>query len=553
MILRSSSAAWVTALGILSALLYFHGLGSSPPYLSIEEVSQARDAVAFAATGRDMDGRLLPLYFPEPGSPMGREPLFIYLSAALLQIVPFSEAAARAPSAAAGLLDVLLMFVVARNIFGRPALAATAAGLLMLTPVHFLQSRIGTQPIGTVTCVLGWLALLTAFLNTGRVRRLFAATVCLGVGMYTYNGGFLIMPVYFVLTLVVAWRRPVGDRKAALQAAIGGYLCVVLPLFVWYVIHPERITQLAGYYTHGEYNKDMGSTGFTGGGAIAHLDAWWQCFNPDKLFFSGDADLRFSTRGAGYFLLPLAVPMIAGVRHASRLLRTDVAFVVVVGLVLSPLPAAFVSNGDMKRWLPFLPFAIIVATAGIEFLRAGGRRVVEPCAIGILLIARWLTALASPLLLAAFVAQWTFAARRRAGYVCVAALTLLGALQMARYLSDYFGAYRIESSRYYGGNLRGAIRQAIATSAPGDCVRLDKRVYYLQDQWDLYTRAYNRLDLAQRTFWFDAAGGDEPPASCRGVTTVGDVDDTRFSTWRKTPIPELSGPVRLAVYRSDAP
>jgi hypothetical protein len=82
---------------------------------------------------------------------------------------------------------------------------------------------------------------------------------------------------------------------------------------------------------------------------------------------------------------------------------------------------------------------------------------------------------------------------------------------------------------------------------------LDKRVYYLAEQWDLYTRAFGRLDLAQHTFWFDGAGGDDPPTSCRGLTTVGSVDDARYSRWRATSIPELHGPARIAVYRRDAP
>ena len=105
--------------------------------------------------------------------------------------------------------------------------------------------------------------------------------------MYIYASGLVIMPVYFLLTLAVI-RRHQGDASArALRAAVTGFVLAFLPLALWYVLHPERATQLVLNYTHGEYNKGLGLKGFVGAAAISHLDAWWDCYNPDKLFFPG--------------------------------------------------------------------------------------------------------------------------------------------------------------------------------------------------------------------------------------------------------------------------
>jgi hypothetical protein len=60
-----SPLLWIAILSTASALLYFHKLGAINPYLSVEEVSQAREAVVQASTGRNVDGERLPLYFPE--------------------------------------------------------------------------------------------------------------------------------------------------------------------------------------------------------------------------------------------------------------------------------------------------------------------------------------------------------------------------------------------------------------------------------------------------------------------------------------------------------
>src|SRR5215470_17294367 len=96
----SSRALWIAvALAIASSAIYLSRLAWSPPYLSIEELTEARHALAFVRTGRSLSGQRLPLYPAEPGFEAGWEPVGIYSTAGLLKIVPFSEAVVRLPSA----------------------------------------------------------------------------------------------------------------------------------------------------------------------------------------------------------------------------------------------------------------------------------------------------------------------------------------------------------------------------------------------------------------------------------------------------------------------
>jgi hypothetical protein len=512
---------WIGLLAAAAAFLYFHRLDSTPPYLSIEEVSQAREAVIFATTGPADNGRPLALDSPEDDSRTLRDPLWIYLAplwvslaAVPLKVLPFSEALVRLPSACAGVLNVLLMFIVSREIFNSTRAAVIAAGLLMLTPAHFLQSRIGTGQIATVTFVLAWLIFMVRYINTDRQRDLSVATFCLGLGMYAYAGGLVILPVYFLVTLFVVRRRGGSTSTTALTAAGAGFGLAVVPLAIWHVLHPQHLVGLATYYTHGEYNKNLGWNGFLGANAISHLDAWWDCYNPDKLFFSGDSDLRYSTRSAGYFLLPAAIPMIAGAWYARRRLTSDTWVVLVSGLVFAPLPAALVSSSEIKRWLTFVPFALLAATCGAEWMLADRRRAVKACAIAVL---------------------------------------LLGALQARSFFDDYFGRYRVASAINFGGNLRGAIHEILAVSSSNDCALLDADVYYLKEQWDLYTRAYGRTDLAKRTLWFGPNDAVQPRLSCPATTVLARAGDKRLADWHSIPVPELNGGVVLAVYRRHAP
>ena len=192
---RSSRALWIAVLVAGVGFLYLARLGSLPPYLSIEEVTQARHAIALATTGRSLSGQRWPLYPAEPGYEAGWEPIGIYSTAALLKVAPFSETLVRLPSAIAGVLNVVLMFVLVRRVFRTDALALVAALVLATAPGHFLHSRIGTSQIITVTFQLAWLTLLVRFLDTRRTRDVFAATLSLGLGIYSYPAALIVVPL----------------------------------------------------------------------------------------------------------------------------------------------------------------------------------------------------------------------------------------------------------------------------------------------------------------------------------------------------------------------
>ena len=485
---------------VLTAALQTARLGSSPPYLSIEEISVAREAVVLAGTGRNADGQLLPLYFPDGGSHTIREPVWVYWAAALLSFLPFSETLVRMPSACAAVIDVVLMFLVAREIFGATRLATLASALLLLSPGHFIQGRIASMQIGTVTMTLAWVWFMVRYLRMHRRRDIVLAASCLAAGMYIYAAALIVMPIYFAVTALLVMRQRDAAARRDLLAAGATFGLLLVPIAAWFVVHPNHILGEVAYYTHGEYNKDLGWRGFLGTDAVQHLDRWWSSYSPDHLFFSGDADMRFSTRTAGYFLLAMAFPLAIGFVTARRSLSPDIWLLLWTGFVLAPVPAAVVSNDELKRFLTLVPFGVLIATCGLQWMLARGR------------VAR----------------------------LCSALLIAFGLIQAATFLNYYFGAYRAVAATKMGGNLPGAVHEMLALAAPTDCVLIAVEPYYFQDEWNLYTRAYRRHFVTTRRF--------AETSSCAGVTALGEPGDPRFEGWRTIPIPEMNGETRLAVY-----
>src|SRR5215510_14863266 len=151
-----------TRLAIFAALVlafYGSGLSHTPPHLHHDEAIIALQAHCIAHTAHDIEGRRLPLYFfmPHLGDRAWYQPAIIYFTAMFLEVLPSGEASFRFPTAVIATLDVLLMFFVARRLFGSDRWGWIAATLLAVTTTHYLLGRVVFDFIYPLPFILGWL------------------------------------------------------------------------------------------------------------------------------------------------------------------------------------------------------------------------------------------------------------------------------------------------------------------------------------------------------------------------------------------------------------
>src|SRR5436190_4500125 len=131
----------VIVLGLGTLVLYAFGLSWAPVHPHFDELRFAEQSMSVASTWRDTNGRLLPIYFQmEPG--VWFHPIGVYLPAIAFKLFGVSIAAMRAPTALLGVLDVILVFFIARRMFRSDLLAFVAGALLAMAPAHFIHSRI---------------------------------------------------------------------------------------------------------------------------------------------------------------------------------------------------------------------------------------------------------------------------------------------------------------------------------------------------------------------------------------------------------------------------
>lgn len=472
-----------TLLALATGVLYGSALAVAPVYLSHDEVHFALQSEAIATTGRDVSGNRLPLYFQEPGFSIGRDPVYIYATALVLQFVPLSESALRLPSVIAAAVTVGLVVIAASEVFGSVTLGVIAGSLLALTPTMFIHGRQALSVMHPLPFVLSWMTLLLIYLRTRRLTLLLAATASLGAGLYSYLGMTVFVPLYAGMTAAIL----IGQRRWAHLGLAGATLAVVLmPMAAWYVTHPSRLGEIVGGYRiyDPSLNPLQGARDLTSWSSLGNRsDVYWQAFNPSRLFFSGESSLNESTRTAGTF--PLAFLLLLPIGLSSLVRRPVSAphLLIVVGMVTAPLPAVLVLDGEVRRYLVIAIFAAFIATAGVARLWSMGGIAARGVAI---------LALAS--------VPWLFQS----------------------FYQDYLGDWRVNSSRYFGGNIRGAVDVVLAsprTDAPSQ-VLLSSQVPYLDVYWELYRRMRRRDDLAGRVRGLALADGRPVEAPPRSVAVL---------------------------------
>ncbi|MGH9142709.1 MAG: ArnT family glycosyltransferase [Vicinamibacterales bacterium] len=540
--------------------LYAWRLQDAPVYLSPDEAIIAVDAHTLATTGRDVAGVPLPLYFKVqmPGESRWGwfTPAIFYFTALFLKTAPLSERIVRLPTACIGAMDVMLVYFVARKLFTGAGYALAAATLLALAPAHFILSRYALDYVYPLPFILAWLLCLLVFLENGRLPWLFAATMCLGVGFYSYIASVLLMAMYLTLTGLVLFL--VKQRGRACAAAATGFALPLLPFAVWFLKHPTVLSDTAARYNLYDARKLNALQGVREFFSYPNLERlsslYWTYFSPSFLFFSGDGQITFSTRSVGVLLLPLALLLPFGC-YQVIVRRPSVANVLVlIGFVTAPAAAVLVPEpAAINRAVALLPFAALLAAFGLELLWTApgfrpGRTMLASGGAALLALGLsygvWRLATqgriggATPLLIVAggVALALAFVARPwSAGRLLACALIAVIPIQFARFSADYFGDYRLRSNSWLGGNLRGALEQVIDLADRGGGTRIyfanlqssaglmDTRNRWMDAYWRFYLGKHNREQLLERSGRLDATDVRTLPAHSIVLANDGDL------------------------------
>lgn len=458
------------ALALLTFAVYAWRISDTPIYLHDAEVLFALHIHAMATTLHDANGRLLPLYIqmPQIGENVWFHPMLVYFSAPFLAVLPLTEWSLRLPTVVVGVVDVVLMFAVARRIFASRGWGVFAAALLLTTPAHFIHSRFAMDYIYPLPFVLGWLWCLLRYDEDGDGKWIALSAFVLGVGFFSYIGAVMLVPLYFLITCAyVLHRQRRVDRTIWFGAA--AFVLPLLLLVLWLPAHPDMIQETVSRYgVPGTSRLSAIRQLLTYNQIQEYISRYWQLSSPGYLFLVGSSNWVDSTRHAGVFLFPVAILLVAGLCDFAIEPQPPVKWVVLAGAIVAPIGAVFVGEPwAIQRELELLPFVVLLSTFG-------ARRML-----------RSTSALAR---------------------VAVVASAVVCAAQFAYFTHDYFGDYRLNSIGWFGSNLRGTVDEVLREreSDPPEAIYISTTIPYAMENWKLYLAGRHRDDWWPRLRSFDA-------------------------------------------------
>ncbi len=337
---------------LVAAGLRLWQLGDWPPGLYRDEAFNGLDALGVLA-GQHA------LFFDANN---GREPAYIYLTAAAIGLLGRSVLALRLGAALAGIATTFLTYLLARSWFGwRAGLLAAWLWAVTLWPLHL--SRIGLR------AVLLPAALALAFwLGTCAYRRhdrrwWLLAGLAYGATFYTYLAARFTPIVLALLLSYLLLNRPRERhrlRVAVLWGGLGAGL-ILLPLALLAAQQPELIMGRAGQVS--VFSESV-NEGDPWGTLLRHTGRTLGLF-----LLRGDDIGRHNPPGRPLFDLLMALPFLAGLLWALRHWRRPAAAALLLWVAVMLGPTLLAEDAPhFLRAVGILPAALLLPALGLSKL-----------------------------------------------------------------------------------------------------------------------------------------------------------------------------------------
>jgi 4-amino-4-deoxy-L-arabinose transferase-like glycosyltransferase len=370
---------WLVLILLLAAFLRFYQLTGTPPSLNWDEVSHGYNAYSILKTGKDEWGFTFPTIFRAYGD--YKLPVYIYLTSGSVGLFGLNAWAVRFPSALAGVLSVLLTYLLAKKLFKKESIALLSAFFLAISPWHLFLSRPAFEANLASFLVIGGIY----FFLQGLERKWFLplGVFLLGLSTYAYNSARVFVPLVLI-TLFFLYQSSLGgwmrNRKREVILSMVLLLLFFIPLvysfvspsgwarFKWVSVLDQgainRINMARGSSNLPQplprliHNK---LTYFT----IAYTKNYFSNLSPKYLFLRGGSNYQYNIPGKGV-IYPIQAPFILlGLYWLFKNWRKKESKLILFWWLLAIVPAAATQeNPHVLRTILVLPMPQVLAALG---------------------------------------------------------------------------------------------------------------------------------------------------------------------------------------------
>jgi 4-amino-4-deoxy-L-arabinose transferase-like glycosyltransferase len=359
----SRSSLLIVALAFLAAIaavLCFLRLDKNPPGYYIDESSISYNAQTIATTGRDEHGVSWPLYFQAFGD--FKNPVYIYLLAALFRITGPGMFVARCLSAAAIILAAAVLGHLAAQLTRSRAVGLLITIFALLTPWLFEVAHVVVE-VALYPFALALFLLCVhraAAKSKWRAQEVISLALTLALLTYSYSIGRLLAPL-LALGLVLFWTR---ERWVGIVLTWCGYAITLVPLALYAFKHPGALTERFRIITY--LTSDAG----VAESAWEFVRHFVRNINPRRLLITGDPnrDQIVHLFGSYQFLAAVFAFTILGLLIVWRQRADSWWRFVLYGAVVSLVPASLTNEHfHMLRLIGVPVFLLVFAIPGVAW------------------------------------------------------------------------------------------------------------------------------------------------------------------------------------------
>lgn len=389
---------------VFASFLRLYKLSVNPVSLFGDELDLGYQAYSVLKTGRDYYGNFMPIHFHSLAE--WRTPLYLYTAVPTVAVWGITPLGVRLPAAVFGILGILAIYLLVRQLGKSDNMGLIAAGILAINPWHLQYSRAGFEATEMLFFLLMGLWLFYKSLS-GKGKYLWLSVVSLILTAWVYSTAKMFTPLLMIFLFFLYKKDLLAIPKRQKLYAIVAGLIVGLPITFSTIFGGG--TQRFGYlsvFTDPVTESEVGTARLEDASARGKLVTgtspllfdrvfhnkftFWgetlvknslQPFSTEFLFIKGDPDLRQSI-GMGEFYRIDAVILLAGlIFFLTKFKENKIKWFIIAWLFFGILPAAITRDGGNHATrliliLPPLTFLIAYGLMQIYRALAGSKRLI---------------------------------------------------------------------------------------------------------------------------------------------------------------------------------
>ncbi len=314
----------------LAAFLRFWQLGSIPPGLNIDEVSEGYNAYSLLKTGKDRYGMVAPVIFKSFGS--YQPPVYTYLT--ILPVLLFGPTifAVKLVTAVSGIVVVIFTYLIIKEflITKKDYLAYIASLVIAVSPWAIFFSRMATEASPALA-----LFIIGFYLSLKAISKPYCfplAAFFFGLATHAYYSERIIS-LLFLASFVFIFRKKLLENKKWLFAGLVIYGLTQMPhlAILKSGAFSRRLSQVTYFGKVASPLREFASQ------YIAY-------FSPRNLFFDPDDQGARSMPDLSVFYNWMVIPYFLGFAYLIRKSKDYLAKNLLLLAFIAPIPAALTTD-----------------------------------------------------------------------------------------------------------------------------------------------------------------------------------------------------------------